>query len=195
MQVNLIAITQPIALHNCEELIEYAGRKCTATTDRVGQNTAQFIKQRVKQGHTSILEHVNFTFEIDDISRACLAQLTRHRIGFSYSVESQRYVNQYNQDFIFPESIRNDEEAMGLYDSFVNDAFVNYQRLIDNGITKEDARMILPMATYTNLVLTANLRALRHLFDLRLDKAAQSEIRELATKMKAIVMEYCANAF
>lgn len=196
MRVKLIAITQPIVdnIRNCEELVEYAGRKCTASTERTGNNTAQFIKARIKQGHTSILEHVNFTFEIDGISRVCLAQLTRHRIGVSPSVESMRSVGQYDAEYITPELIKNNKELCDLYDSFIENTFHVYNTLNQNGIKFEDSRYVLPLATQTNLVLTVNLRALKHLFELRLDKAAQLEIQMLAQKMKAIVIEYCPNA-
>lgn len=197
MRVRLIAITQPVVpeILNQEQLIEYAGRACTNTTDRTGNNTEKFISERVKQGHTSILEHVSFTFEILDISRACLAQLTRHRIA-SFSVQSQRYVDQRGViDFTMPETMFNNVEAKHLYDTILHNSDYAYARLIKLGIPKEDARMILPMATTTDLIMTMNLRSLQNFFNLRCHKSAQWEIRELAEIMKDIVIRYCPSAF
>lgn len=197
MKIRLIAITQPIVpeILNQEQLIEYAGRTCTNTTDKTGNNTEHFISERVKQGHTSILEHIAFTFEIIGISRACLAQLTRHRIA-SFSVQSQRYVEQTSiMDFVTPETVFSSVEAKHLYDTVLHNSDYAYTQLIRLGIPKEDARMILPLATTTDLIMTMNLRSLQNFFNLRCHKSAQAEIRELAEIMKEIVMEYCPSAF
>ena len=193
MKVKLIAITKPTALniHNQQNLIEYAGRKCTKTTEKVSTVSTHFIENRIKQGHTSILEHISFTFEIDGISRACLAQLTRHRIGFSYSVESMRYVKMSGAEFVLPPSIEKNKIAKTLFNMSVNRSNYIYKMLLGLGVKAEDARFVLPLATKTNLVLTANLRALLHFFELRTHKSAQWEIRELAEKLKEIVLDYC----
>lgn len=196
VKVKLIALTQSVEgdTQSPEQLIEYAGRKCTATCEKTGSNTANFVRTRVKQGHMSVLEHVNFTFEINGISRSCLAQLTRHRIGFSYSVQSMRYVMQ-SANFVIPDSIAQNQLASGIFEHLLIYCKKAYDKLIGCGIPKEDARFVMPIATETNLVLTANLRALLHFFELRLDKAAQWEIRELAGRIKEIVMEYCPSVF
>lgn len=193
MKVKLIAVTKPTALniHNQQNLIEYAGRKCTKTTEKVNTTSTHFIENRIKQGHTSILEHISFTFEIDGISRSCLAQLTRHRIGFSYSVESMRYVKMNGAEFVLPPSIEKNKVAKTLFNMAVNRSNYIYKILLGLGVKAEDARFILPLATKTNLVLTANLRALLHFFELRTHKSAQWEIRELAEKLKEIVQDYC----
>lgn len=198
MKVRLIAVTQPVIpeIETQEQLIEYAGRTCTNTTDKTGSNTDHFIRERVNQGHTSILEHVSFTFEIKHISRACLAQLTRHRIS-SFSVQSQRYVDQRSEVswYDMPETVYQNVEAKNIYDRVMHTTDMAYTLLRNIGIPKEDARMVLTMATTTNLIMTMNLRSLQNFFNLRCDKSAQMEIRELAEIMKEIVIEYCPSAF
>ena len=62
----------------------------------------EFIKPLMAENHTSPLEHVSFTFNIEGISRACLAQITRHRTG-KFNVQSQRYVDGSNFDFVIPD--------------------------------------------------------------------------------------------
>lgn len=197
MKIRLIAITQPVVpeIDNQEQLIEYAGRTCTNTTDKTGSNTEHFISERVKQGHTSILEHVAFTFEIIGISRACLAQLTRHRIC-SFSVQSMRYVDQRSvMDCVTPLTIFENVEAKNIFDRVMHTTDMAYTLLRNIGIPKEDARAVLPMATTTDLIMTMNLRSLQNFFNLRCHKSAQAEIKELAEIMKEIVMEYCPSAF
>lgn len=189
MKVRLIAVTQPIVpeIENQEQLIEYAGRKCTATTQNTGNNTAKFIKARIKQGHTSILEHVAFTFETDEISRSCLAQLTRHRIA-SFSVESMRYVKYNNVGFTYP------AKHKWLYAIVYRFLFLVYKLLLWLKVKPEDARFVLPIATWTNLIMTMNLRSMLNFFSLRCDKHAQWEVRNLANQIKEIVKEYTPNA-
>jgi thymidylate synthase (FAD) len=60
----------------------------------------------------------------------------------------------------------------------------NYQEALDDGIKPEDARYLLPEASKTAITMTVNVRELFHFFDMRLDKAAQWEIRELANQIK-----------
>lgn len=195
MEVKIIAMTQ-FYLGDLENLCEYAGRVCTNTTDKTGNNTRNFLRTRIGQGHESILEHASVTFEISGISRACLAQLTRYRIA-SFSVESQRYVkycnDDFGNDFVFPYSANDEQEqiAAGVY----NVAFTAYEALIATGMNPEDARMVLPMAKTTRLVMTMNFRELRHFFKERLDKSAQQEIRALAEKMLKLLLPLAPTVF
>lgn len=193
MNVKLIAITKPVVekISDTKQVSEYAARKCYKSTHKTGNNTNKFLNSIIKNMHTSTLEHINFTFEIDGISRTCLAQLTRHRIGFSYSVESMRYVDQGRVDnFVFPDSIKESSPAYKHMLTHVKQANEAYNTLIKSGVPKEDARFILPLGTKTNLVLTANLRALMNFFELRESEHAQWEIRALANKMHNIVRDH-----
>jgi thymidylate synthase (FAD) len=67
--------------------------------------------------------------------------------------------------------------------------------MLDNGVPKEDARMVLPLATMTNLIMTANFREWRHIIGLRTSSAAQWEIRELANKALDILIKQASNVF
>ena len=150
------------------------------------------VKNCFQNGHMSVFEHVKITFLIDGISRACSHQLVRHRVGCSYTQESQRYVKlDISQDwYVVPPE----------FDKFVFDAAMqnqaeNYQRALEAGIKPEDARYLLPNAAKTKICVTMTLTALFHFLDERLDKHAQWEIRELAAEMleevKTINGEYC----
>lgn len=134
-----------------------------------------------KTGHLSVYEHIYFTFHIEGISRACLAQLTRHR-HFSFSVRSQRYCNESRSEPVFPAST--DEDQDGIIADAYDYAWDAYDRLIENGVAKEDARMVLPNGASTELYISANARALIETSHLRLCSRAQQEIRNMFDLMK-----------
>lgn len=134
-----------------------------------------------KTGHLSVYEHIYFTFHIEGISRACLAQLTRHR-HFSFSVRSQRYCNESRSEPVFPASA--DEDQDGIIADAYDYAWDAYDRLIENGVAKEDARMVLPNGASTELYISANARALIEASHLRLCSRAQQEIRNMFDLMK-----------
>ena len=141
-------------------------------------------------GHMSVFEHASVTILVEGISRACMAQLTRHRL-VSFCVESQRY-NKYvlNGDdwYIMPTMADGDRERW--FRECMEVAAFYYVSAVDDGTKPEDARYLLPEATKTNLVMTCNVRELFHLFDMRLDKSAQWGIRNLAVAIKDAVANH-----
>jgi thymidylate synthase (FAD) len=163
-----------------EALLEHAGRSCYRSEPK--GKPGRFLQARIKEGHESIIEHASATFEITGISRACSHQLVRHRIA-SYSQESQRYVDMSDPDFVVPPSVSGVPEAMEIWSAFESEVVDVYRRLRALGVRKEDARFVLPNATATRIIVTMNFRALRHLFSVRCDPAAQWEIRELSLEM------------
>lgn len=161
--------------------------------DEYGNDAVRLIAQVAKMGHMSTLEHVSFTFAIEGVSRVLLAQLTRHRIGFSYSVQSQRYVDfdsgakSGGFDYIVPSSIENHSAASKLLKEWMKESQRNYNTLRSLGIPAEDARYILPNASSTNITLTCNLRAFIDFYGKRSNSHAQEEIRLLAEYMRRCI--------
>jgi thymidylate synthase (FAD) len=165
----------------------------------------EFVKQIVKSGHESPLEHVKFTFAAEGVSRALTHQLVRHRVA-SYSQQSQRYVKETNLDYIIPPSIKEDEEMKKEFLRTVSDIQKSYDKLIEKfkekNITGEkanqDARYVLPQAAETKIVITMNCRELLHFFKQRCCARAQWEIKALADKMleacKAVLPAVFENA-
>ncbi|MBQ3457634.1 MAG: FAD-dependent thymidylate synthase, partial [Synergistaceae bacterium] len=161
LKVELISHTDNAA-HLCGE----AAAICTNSN-----KPESALCHALDSGHTSILEHAVFTFRIEGLSRAALAQLTRHRLA-SFDVQSQRYVRLPDVDdvytdesLVFPQSIAESSflaEARGIMGYVMN----LYQRMIDEGIPKEDARYITPQAVPTSLIMTMNARELLHFFAL-----------------------------
>lgn len=151
------------------------------------------LKHSAGAGHTSVLEHASFTFEVEGISRVTLAQLTRHRIA-SFSVQSQRYVKLDNPELIIPETIRNSAFAQET-ESTMRYVMNLYKRMVDAGIPAEDARYVTPQAVPTKLMMTMNARELLHFFSLRTCNRAQWEIRTMADEMLKICRKVSPEIF
>lgn len=181
MEVTLTRITEkPVSA------IEEAASNCY---DSEPTADGRIMKSCYKSGHHSVLEFADFTFHIEGVSRALLAQLTRHRVA-SFAVRSQRYVKENNFNFVTPNTILKNEEADAEYQHFMDRCQLTYNYLIEQGIPAEDARMVLPNACETILEVKMNTRELIHFMNERLCTRAQWEIRELAQKMKKCVIEY-----
>ncbi|UED82593.1 FAD-dependent thymidylate synthase [Lysinibacillus sp. CD3-6] len=170
------------------EFVKYFGDK--------GKEGKRLFNQIVKSGHTSTLEHISFTFAVEGVSRSLLAQLTRHRVGFSYSVQSQRYVQFGSEsrsggfDYVVPENFKKDEKLHQYFTECMEDVQCEYDNFLRLGVPQEDCRALLPNAAATNLVLTVNLRALLDFYRKRKPgKGAQHEITVLAEKLKKVVVE------
>lgn len=158
------------------------------------KDQTEFIGKLMDMGHESVLEHASFTFGVEGVSRVLLAQLTRHRIA-SFSVQSQRYVSYENGfGYIIPDSIiALGDDAVKRYDdqmSTIEQWYKDWQTLLGKGEkSNEDARFVLPNACETRLMVTMNVRELRHFFQLRMCNRAQWEIRRMAEEMFRLCFE------
>lgn len=137
------------------------------------------ISRLLNDKHLSPFEHASFTFLIENISRNCLCQLTRHRMA-SYTVCSQRYV--HSDEYVLSIPSISDEDLRAIKQS-IDRSFAEYSSLLLKNLKKEDARSVLPGACSTKLVMTINARSLMNFFNLRCCQRAQHEIRCLANKM------------
>ncbi len=147
----------------------------------------RLLKKAKKLQHLSVFEHAYFSFYIEGISRVTTHQLVRHRIA-SYSQQSQRFVR-VKEETVIPASIEKKEEIKKIYQSAIENAFQSYEKLIEMGIPKEDARYLLPQAIETKIIVSMNARELMHFFSLRTCNNSQWEIREMAWKMLERVKE------
>lgn len=168
-----------------EKIVAIAAHFCYSnlSTDQIiNQISTDEIARRIrmlnKLQHESPFEHASFTFSVSNISRACMAQLTRHRIA-SFSVKSQRYVNERNFMYVAPPAVGDSEQ----YRKVMGEISRAYRRLKKLGLKNEDARFVLPNACTTQLIMTMNARSLKNFFSLRCCYRAQWEIRDVANKM------------
>lgn len=177
-----------------------------ATDGEGGTEADRLFRHITRSGHTSTLEHLNYTFAIEGVSRSLLAQLTRHR-HLSFSVQSQRYVRMGSEDksggfeYVVPSSV-NDKfypyvlhdkspyHAENIFIAAMESAQETYDKLRSAGVPAEDARMVLPNAATCNMVMTGNLRTLLDFYGKRKPgKGAQWEIADLAERIKAEIVK------
>ncbi|MGE7843905.1 FAD-dependent thymidylate synthase [Lysinibacillus sp. NPDC093712] len=189
-----------------KEGARYFGKK--ATDGGKGTDADRLIRMIHSSGHVSTLEHLSYTFAVEGVSRALLAQLTRHRVGFAFSVQSQRYVKFGSDDrsggfdYVVPVTVDDDKllrlsedgeeyravTPIGLFYEAMEQAQRSYDLLRKAGVPAEDTRAVLPNAAACNLVLTVNLRALLDFYAKRkVGRGAQSEIAGLAEDLRKAV--------
>lgn len=216
--VALTAIRTCYSHNKPSEIVDIEGDKYfknKATDGEGGTEADRLFRHITSSGHTSTLEHINYTFSVEGVSRALLAQLTRHR-HLSFSVQSQRYVRMGSDDkscgfeFVSPPSLKNkvtsDRRLRGYdgereesiftvvtateeFEDAMKQLQVTYDRLRAAGVPAEDARMILPNAATTNIVLTGNLRTFLEFYKKRKHgKGAQWEIADLAEGIKDSIL-------
>ena len=153
---------------------------CNAQNDEKALN---LIRRVISSGHYSTIEHIQISFAVSGISRACSHQLVRHR-HVSFSQKSQRYVKEKEQfDYIIPPSVEKNPEICEKFKRFMSEISDFYIELTNADIPAEDARFVLPNAASTSMVVSMNLRELIHISNLRLCSRAQSEIRTLVKLM------------
>lgn len=195
LQVILESITP-----DAEDLIERACRTCYLSFHRYNppKSTDELIKKVIRKRHHSILEHAHATFRIKGGSRVFTHELVRHRL-ISPSQESQRYVcyadkpgRKKTRDFEFvtpPSFVGPDIDFRDEYRDMVDRCFDLYEKMLDSGVPPEDARYILPNATTSEIVITANFREWRHFIWLRTNPRAHWEIRRVAIEILKILKE------
>jgi thymidylate synthase (FAD) len=141
-------------------------------------------------GHYDVFEHVVYWFSVEGVSRALTHQLVRHRLA-SYSQLSGRLKNievayvTPQLEYVSDENKR--RELLATFERIYRQQFKDYEMLVSQGVAIEDARYILPNGQMTAIMMTVNARSLMHILRMRLDPAAQWEIREMAERMLALV--------
>ncbi|WP_277656421.1 FAD-dependent thymidylate synthase [Seleniivibrio woodruffii] len=179
-----------------------AAKLCYSASDIDGllekissQEQSDFIHKIVSMGHHSVLEHLNFTFGVEGVSRALTHQLVRHRIA-SYSQKSQRYVKHGNEfEYITPHTVAENPELLAEYEKAMAEIGKAYDALLKAGVPAEDARYVLPNACETKIIITMNARELLHYFSIRCCERAQWEIREMSFEMLKLCRKEAPSIF
>lgn len=205
MNVNLISITKPEIknVQKAEDLIAYCARVSSPSNQMNLETAPKLLKFLIENKHWSPFEMVDITLEIKT-SRAIAAQILRHR-SFSFQEFSQRYSTATEFEDIELRLQGNKNRQVG--ESLMpinNPAYENinhliaetvsisqhcYDTMIENGIAKEVARMVLPLMTQTTIYMKGNLRSWIHYIELRTDQNTQKEHRQIADKCKKIFIK------
>lgn len=182
------------------------------------EKVSSFVEMLAEIGHESPIEHASFTFGIEGVSRALLAQITRHRMA-SFSVQSQRYVAENSFEYVVPPEIEQNPEAAKIFKEAMIEDQKKYDQLTEILKTQhietflalgkdektaarmaekkaiEDARFVLPNACETKMIVTMNCRSLLNFFRHRCCNRAQWEIQSVANQMLALVRKVAPEIF
>ena len=165
--------------------VEIAGRVCYKSENKIAEGTAEkFVRGIIKRGHEAVIEHgsLSVRFVCD---RGVTHEIVRHRLA-SYCQESTRYCNYSNEQFgaeitvIEPLYLEPATFCYNLWRDAMQNAEDTYFALLNEGLTPQEARAVLPNSLKTEIIMTANLREWRHFCKLRASKAAHPQMREVA---------------
>jgi thymidylate synthase (FAD) len=198
-QIKLIAITQgagELVDKNAQDVISYIARVSNPNNQLNFDTTAGLLRYCIKHEHWSIFEQAYMTLEINT-TRGIAAQILRHR-SFTFQEFSQRYAdtNLLSEDIQIPELRRQDlknrqnsvddlqEEQVFVLNKMIQDLFRDaqdtYTHLLDQGVAKECARFVLPLATPTRIYMTGSCRSWIHYINLRSSHGTQKEHMDIA---------------
>ena len=197
MNVSLVSITQPFIsdLKSSEDIIAYCARVSNPTNQLNTKTAPKLLKFLIKHKHWSPFEMVDMTLEIKT-SRAIAAQILRHR-SFSFQEFSQRYSQAQGLEKLElrKQADKNRQSSTDEYQNSILQAKVRehvakgislYNNLIEDGVAKESARMILPLTVETTMYMKGSIRSWAHYIDLRTEENTQKEHREIAEACKEI---------
>ena len=164
--------------------LEAAGRTCYKSENKMTEDSAaNFVRNLIKRGHESVLEHVSITVRIIT-DRGISHEIVRHRLA-SYSQESTRYCNYKDKEieFVLPYDIDPETKIFDYWKLSCQASETDYKVLISEGVAPQTARSVLPNCLKTELVMTCNLREWRHFFKMRCAPGAHPDMKYLATIM------------
>ncbi len=200
-------VNDPTELPDSSQLCKTAGQLCYASFGprrTTNDNAAAYFERLTSAGHGSVLEHASFSFLLYGISRSVTHELVRHRAGAGFSQISQRYVSGSVLRFVERPEYQQDEGLHRLFEGRADRAAAEYEAMAEELLEKQEggvamlsadyktdarkkvqqtARSLLPNETEAPMVFTGNVRALRHIIEMRADAHAESEIRTLALRL------------
>jgi len=203
----LVSITKPTILGDSyielspENFIVYIARVSNPSNQLNTATSEKLIRYLIKHNHWSPFEHVYITMHIET-SRAIAAQILRHR-SFTFQEFSQRYAVATKLEKIElrkqgktnrqvgdePVSISEHIELFDKIEELQEQSLKLYNELIDKGIAKECARMLLPLNTSSTIYMTGSLRSWIHYLQIRNTQETQKEHREIAKQINDILLE------
>jgi len=206
MNVKLVSITAPTVGDGdwkAEDLIAYCARVSNPNNQMNKETAPRLVKYLIKHRHWSPFELASMCVEIKT-SRAIAAQILRHR-SFSFQEFSQRYSSiqeleplelrgqaetnrQSSTDVIDPVLTNNYKNvpASLVVSQHLNEGVKLYEELIEAGVARETARMVLPLTTETTMYMNGTVRSWIHYIDLRSKEDTQKEHREIAEAIKEV---------
>jgi thymidylate synthase (FAD) len=203
-QYDIFGLEDAPYTEDSDALAEFSGRLCYRSFNRPNPKTARnedYLKNIIDQGHFSVLEHSSVSFLVRGVSRALLAELTRHR-HLSFSVVSQRYVDYSETEPVIPPAFEGTEGEARIREEYELQTSlygILVKKLLDSGKSRKEAReaarAVLPNAAPVDLVVTGNLRAWRDVLGKRHHVAADKEIQIFAGLLLGHLRDIAPNSF
>jgi thymidylate synthase (FAD) len=166
----------------------YSPRSVETLTENITEEEIHAsVNAILERRHFSVLRHVTYTFTVSGVSRALSHQLVRHTVGHSFEQRSQHYRTEKNPSFVLPGTIAEVPVALSLYQQALENSQEVYESLLECEVPKEDARFVLPNATETQLIWTANLEALLNFIQTRACRVNTAEIISVAIQVRSAV--------
>jgi thymidylate synthase (FAD) len=205
VSVKLVSLTSPVieGINSAEELITYCARVSNPSNQFNNETAPKLLKYLITHKHWSPFEMVSMTFEITT-SRAIAAQILRHR-SFSFQEFSQRYSTATEYENIewrvqgktnrqvgdeITELTNEQKEAVFNAQKWCDYA---YKKLIEGGLAKECARMVLPLNTSTRIYMNGTVRSWLHYLEIRCKNDTQKEHRIIARNIQSIFRQTFPN--
>lgn len=178
-----VELINPVPYEVALNTIEIAGRTCYQSEDKItGDSAETFIRNIIKRGHESVLEHVSVTARFI-CDRGVSHEIVRHRIG-AYSQESTRYCNysagKFGSEITVIEPHVFDSATYTTWLDACEKSEKAYFSLLEGGATPQEARSVLPNSLKTTVIVTYDLREWRHFLRLRCAPEAHPQMRQVA---------------
>jgi thymidylate synthase (FAD) len=196
-------LEDPTELTPDQQLIKIAGQVCYASFGPKrtwNENVDEYVMNLIKSSHGSVLTHANYSVFLYGISRSCSHEIVRHAAGTGYSQLSQRYVSGRVLRFVERKEFQSDPVLHSQFEKRIDESRARYEEIAERLLelqqsgyeilsadqktdlrkkVQQTARAILPNETETTMVMTGNIRAWRHIFNMRASEHAETEIRKV----------------
>lgn len=208
---------------NPESVTTFAGKLCyrswepydeqkqkgtNPNVSRIRSDHKEYIGNVLKSGHGSVLEHTSVSLLFANVSRVFTHEIVRHRAGMAYSQESLRYVRLNHLDMRVPNVIKENTQANSMF-RYIANLLEDAQTALAKEIYKLDEvkdfhfkktvtsalRRIAPIGLCTNILVTGNIRAWRHIIQLRSGEGAEEEVRDVMNQVVDVLTAYYPTLF
>lgn len=213
-------LNDPTPLTPDEQLVKVAGQLCYASFGpkrTLNNDVKKYVMNLISSGHGSVLEHVNFSFLLYGISRSMSHEDVRHRAGTAFSQLSQRYVSGRVLRFVERPEYQENEHLHNRFEKRIDFLSDEYEEISEYLLNKQlegsiqiltadsktdlrkkvqqAARSVLSNETETTMIMTGNIRAWRHIINMRASEHAEVEIRKAMFKVYEILMKIAPTFF
>ena len=196
-----------------ELLVEFAGRACYRSWEpglnpnvtRIRTDQRAYLRNILSSAHGSVLEHSNYSFALRNVSRVATHEIVRHRAGAAYSQESLRYVRLVDIGFRVPPALEPLRQELVTLVERLEEFQVSAAKALgidEQGVpfhVKKEVtsalRRLAPIGLSTDLILTMNLRTLRHVIEMRTAPGAEEEMRLIFGRLAEMMIEEAPGVF